>query len=122
MEPKTQNKIVTVAILVLAVVLVVAASFIYQKSITKLNEQIAPKQPTIVQKQIDELNKLRQEANAKTLTQEQTSSQIEELDALRQEATKTTGQTPSGGIKAASAVDAKTQLEELNKLHSQVSQ
>ncbi len=119
MEPKTQNKIITISILALAVILVVAASFFYQKSITKLNEQIAPKQTSTVQKQIEELGKLRQEANAKPLTQEQATSQLEELDALRQEATKTTDKASSGTVKPASSADTKTQIDELNKLRAQ---
>ncbi len=64
------------------------------------------KEEALVEKQLKELEALRQEANAQLLTEEQKASQLSDLEALRKKA----------NIKPLTQNQIQKQLEELDKL------
>jgi len=80
---KTGKKRISVIILIIIIILalLLAGLVIYLKF--KKPRELT--QQEIIQKQMEELDRLRQEAGAKPLTEEEIKKQIQELDRLRQQ-------------------------------------
>lgn len=78
---KRINKKVTLIAVLAILALLVGGWYIYNKK--QEVPPAAPSQEEIVQKELEELDKLRQQANLKPLTEEETKKQLEELNKLK---------------------------------------
>jgi len=78
----------------------------FQKSKPAAGPEASPKQETLAEKQLRELEELRNKAGIQPLTEEQKQAQQKELEALRKKA----------GVKPLTQSQIQKQLEELEKL------
>jgi len=83
-----------------------AVYFIFQKPKPAAGPEASPKEEILVEKQLSELEELRNEAGIQPLTQEQIRAQQKELEFLRKKA----------GVKPLTQSQIQKQLEELEKL------
>ena len=108
-----KRKIIAIAVVSFLILLILGggAYYLYSRKNKKTALPVTPS-PMVLspaeQKQLSELDALRQEAGQKPLTQEDIKKQSEELDNLRQQV-----KGPSG------AKDVSAQADELDKLRAQ---
>lgn len=95
------------ALIIAIAIVVLGVLFFFNKRFDRTSRPLSPEE--IIKKQMEELDKLREQAAANPLTEEEKKKQMEELDKLRAENQE----------KPLSQEEINKQIEELNKLRSQ---
>lgn len=102
-----KKQVMVFALIIIIFALIAAGYFVYQKYFSEKEE--VKKEKTVAEKQLEELDAIREQRGDATTTEEEAVAQIKELDTARKEA----------GVQKLSQEDIQKQLELLDKLRQQ---